>query len=502
MLPEGEGWTRLDPKSVVAVSSLVALLAIPPLAIMALSGAERMAVLVTAGGWLLIVLGVCITSWVSWHFTRYRITGHRFELRAGRLSRSHKSIPRDRIRSVDLTANPVHRVFGLSVVKIGTGQQAGDSEIKLDAVTTPRAEALRHELLRTPSTADTAAESHTASVPAAETLSSIRPAWFGYGALTVSLAAVVWGAIASAIGSFADVIMNLGLDDAVLGDVVSLPVWISVTAGVLGALLVGALGAVLLSLEMWWGFTLTREQDSMLRVRRGLLTVRSLSLEERRLRGVELVEPMLLRWVGGARLNAVATGLSDQQSGNRQPDRAALMPPAPREEVRRVSGVALGTDPPVPSRTLVRHPFAALRRRLFRATAVGVLVGTALVLAATVTGWLIPLAWALAIAALLIAWAFGLESYWNLGHELLARHLLARSGVGVRRTVALERDGIIGWRVEQTIFQRPAGLVTISATTAAGSGAYAVRDVAATDGLTVAEEAVPNLLTPFLERDG
>jgi putative membrane protein len=42
-------------------------------------------------------------------------------------------------------------------------------------------------------------------------------------------------------------------------------------------------------------------------------------------------------------------------------------------------------------------------------------------------------------------------------------------------------------------------LVTVTATTAAGHGAYHVIDVRTADGLALAEQAVPGLLRPFLQ---
>ncbi|MGH3320476.1 MAG: PH domain-containing protein [Streptosporangiaceae bacterium] len=49
--------------------------------------------------------------------------------------------------------------------------------------------------------------------------------------------------------------------------------------------------------------------------------------------------------------------------------------------------------------------------------------------------------------------------------------------------MALRRDGIIGWRVTQSPFQRRAGIATIAATTAAGSGAYKIRDAGTSEVL-------------------
>jgi len=44
--------------------------------------------------------------------------------------------------------------------------------------------------------------------------------------------------------------------------------------------------------------------------------------------------------------------------------------------------------------------------------------------------------------------------------------------------------------------------MTIGATTAAGAGVYHVTDVGESDGLALADEAVPDLLRPFLVHEG
>ncbi|MEU2148460.1 PH domain-containing protein, partial [Streptomyces globisporus] len=83
---------------------------------------------------------------------------------------------------------------------------------------------------------------------------------------------------------------------------------------------------------------------------------------------------------------------------------------------------------------------------------------------------------------------------------LSGRYLVTRSGTVRRSTAALERAGVIGWTVKQSVFQRRAGLLSVTATTAAGGGAYTAYDTDASEGLTFAAEAVPGLLEPFLER--
>jgi putative membrane protein len=63
-------------------------------------------------------------------------------------------------------------------------------------------------------------------------------------------------------------------------------------------------------------------------------------------------------------------------------------------------------------------------------------------------------------------------------------------------------DGIIGWNLRRSFFQRRAGLATLVATTAAGRQRYAVEDVPLDEAVRVAERALPDLLAQFLVRPG
>ncbi|MEO3927625.1 PH domain-containing protein [Micromonosporaceae bacterium B7E4] len=78
--------------------------------------------------------------------------------------------------------------------------------------------------------------------------------------------------------------------------------------------------------------------------------------------------------------------------------------------------------------------------------------------------------------------------------------MVARRGSIRRSTVHLDRSGIIGWRIRQSLFQRRLGLITLDATTAAGRGHYSIVDADPYEILDVADAAVPGLLRPFLER--
>ena len=194
-----------------------------------------------------------------------------------------------------------------------------------------------------------------------------------------------------------------------------------------------------------------------------------------------MVEPLLLRAGRGAQARALSTGLREGGGG-------AVAPPAPRAEAHRVAAAALHADPVEATQALLRHhPRAALRRRFMRAVPPAVAIAAGAWLVDTSTG----------LAALLLlpaAVALAVDRYRNLGHAVTARHLVTRLGGLRRRTVALQRDGVIGWTFRQSVFQRRAGMVTAEAVTAAGRGGYVVLDVAADDAVALADAVTPGLL--------
>jgi putative membrane protein len=246
----------------------------------------------------------------------------------------------------------------------------------------------------------------------------------------------------------------------------------------------------------FWDFRLTRHPGGTLHVTRGLITTRATTIEERRLHGVEVSEPLLLRSVAGARLIAIATGLRVGRGAER--GGSLLVPPAARAEVERVAGQVLGATQPV-TVGLVAHGPGARRRRYTRALGGWALVVVALAIAdwaIDAPAWL-PVA---ALALLPIAAALAADRYHSLGHAIAEGRLVVRSGSLVRRRCAVAAEGIIGWNVERSFFQRRAGLATLVATTAAGHQHYDVEDVELGEAVRLAEELVPGLATPFLDR--
>jgi putative membrane protein len=425
-----------------------------------------------------LVAAAVVFAWARWRCSAYRLTPDRVELRSGILVRRRRSMPLDRARAVDVAAGPVLRAFGLVTLRIGTGQQRGRGEATLalrpvDRVDADRLRGLLLDRMRS-------AGGPPAS-PADGRIAELDPRWLRYGPL--SLATPVLGLVALAVlGPFP----FDGLHPAA-----------RITLVVVAALLVGALIKLLLYVETWSGFRLDREQGSTLRVRRGALITRSISLEERRLVGVELVEPLGARVFGAARVDAVATGLL--VGGTESTEHRTLLPFAPRRLAERVAAVVLGESRPPTAVPLIGHPVAARNRRLRRAATV-VLVPAAV---ATVAGAATGTTALLLTAGLLLAVggppaaALAVDTWRGLGHAVAGDYLVVRAGSVRRSTVALRRDGVIGWTVRQNLLQRRKGLATVGATTAAGRGVFFAYDVDAAAGVRLALGTTPALVGPF-----
>ncbi|HEY6480606.1 MAG TPA: PH domain-containing protein, partial [Streptosporangiaceae bacterium] len=150
------GWQWLSPRSLVVRPVTDLIRALPVVVGLLFFGSRHGA----ANLWGLAFAGFAIaTSIVRYCTTRYRVTGERVYLRHGLLSQKVLSVPRDRIRSVDLSAHVVYRVLGLRKVHLGTGRndRRDGGSLHLDALRLADAEALRAALLATPPPAAPAA---------------------------------------------------------------------------------------------------------------------------------------------------------------------------------------------------------------------------------------------------------------------------------------------------------------------------------------------------------
>jgi putative membrane protein len=430
-----------------------------------------------AVGVLVLTVGYGIARWFT---TTYRIEPDEVQLRAGVLQRKVLSVPRNRIRSVSTDARLLHRLLGLTVLRLSTGQEAkGDAAFALDAVQAEQVPRLRAILL-----ADSLAVSEEgADAPVGRELARWQPSWLRYSPLSFTGLAM----ILAAFGLVYQVGAGAALSDSQLAQsgidaAERLGVVVSVVIAAVVVLLASVVLSVMRSLLTYGNLVLRRDAD-VLHLEHGLLRAREHTFDMRRLRGGTLREPLLVRLFGGARLDAVMTGVDGAGEAS------LLLPPCPRATAQTVLSELIAR-PDAVTGPLRAHGPAATRRRWTRGLVLpAVLLVMLLALAFTVSVplWVWPVWAVLAVCCALLA----ADRSRSLGHRVGDGWLVARAGSVERRRDCIASPGIIAWTVRQTLFQRRAGVATLIAATAAGVKRYQVLDVPAELAWTIAATASP-----------
>ncbi len=538
LAPPPPGHRRLDPRTLVTrVVTLSALrqywgALLPLLAVLGVNGRLR------SGGLVAVVAVVVVVALagalVEWLRTWYGVQGGRLVVERGLLRRSLTVVPVDRIRGVDVHASALQRVLGIVSVRVdaaATGRR--EDEAVLNAVSVAEGARLRDVLLREAAQAEPAA----VAAPGEPPLGATGPGGTGPGGTgpggtgpggtgpggtgpggtvvtdpaAVAAGAPVGGARPSAAVVLARFDRRWLLYAPLVGGYLLAPVaaigalanyagelrvplplqrWTrdvfgaepgvrAILVGAVAVVLVSVAGAMVTAAVANWGFTLTRRGGTLV-AERGLLSRRQVSLEHDRIRGYALAQPLALRAVGAARLTALVTGLGggeDNESGRR----GQLLPLGPVGVARAVAAAAVVRF----DRPLRRHPPAARRRRLVRATLPW------LVLAAVFGGFGIWPGFAAVLALAVLGVPLALDRYAGLGNAVDEHAVSVRSGSLRRRQVVLLRRGVVGATVRQSWLQRRSGLATLTLATGAGSGGYEAVDIGAADAVRLLRDVDP-----------
>ena len=478
--PVADGWQRLSPRMLLVHPVHEVMRQLPVLiGSLVLGSATGNPLWTVAGVALIVAYGLA-----RWFTTSYRIGAEEVTLRTGVLQRSVLSVPRNRIRSVSTDARLLHRLLGLTVLRVSTGREAtGDTVFALDAVPAGDVPRLRAVLL-----ADSLPPQ-----PSGRVLAAWQPSWLRYSPLTFTGLAM----IAAALG----VISQSGLlrplrDSAVLrageGAAEGLGVWGAVAVGA-GVVLVASVALSVTQSLLTYANLMLRRDGEVLHLSHGLLRVREHTYDMRRLRGGTLREPLLVRLFGGARLDAVMTGVAGAGEASQ------LLPPCPRATAEAVL-VDLIERPDVVTGALTPHGPAAIRRRWVRALALPVVASVGAGIAALTVGigvWVWPVLVLLSAFSVFLA----VDRSRSLGHRVGGGWLVARAGSMQRRRDCVAGPGIVGWTVRQSWPQRRAGVATLVAATAAGTKRYEVLDVPADAAWTIAATTSPWLAATSWARD-
>lgn len=440
---------------------------------------------------IVLALGLVILggAYLEWRVTRYAVVDGGLRYRSGLLARKELDVPASRISALDTTRGILQRIFGVVALQVQTPGGGGKPELVLHAVSLAEAERLRHALGHrgadrapaavggpagggAPATAEAGASSAGASAAAAshrvagaggaqaqfvnpralpeeeaQTVFRLGPrelllagATSPSGALIGAMAALLYGPVADLVGDSTKSTLESGAEDAVNGApvlVVLLVIVALVVFSILGTVLAFA------------GFQVTRD-DRRLRVKRGLLTERTGTVQLDRIHALRIVETPIRQLLGYVSVEAEVAGWAAQDDGVkaiapfvRRADLAELLP-------QLVPGYSW------PQGALEPPPRRAMRRYVVRSAWFPAAVAVGLVVAPL--GW-----WRLLLAAVLLGAgvALGVAKARAAGWRIDDRLLVVRSRGVARQTVVALVDRLQLRGARTSPFQRRANLAAL-----------------------------------------
>ena len=238
---------------------------------------------------LALIAITLIGTFLYWRKFQFRVGSREIRIDSGIFSRTHRSIPFDRVQDVDISQGPVARLLGMASVRFETGGASGGKadEGVLQAVPLERAEALR-ALVR--GRRSEAPHEATIAEPEAQAIFAMDlPRLLTAGLFNFSLA--IFAGLFGLTQTLGDVLGFDPLNDRFWRNLLSgsspLMTFLAahraaaIAAGIGLLLVAGAATGLVRTVLRDFGFRLERT-DTSLRRRRGLLTRTDVSLPIRR----------------------------------------------------------------------------------------------------------------------------------------------------------------------------------------------------------------------------
>jgi len=258
------------------------------------------------GGFL---VGV-VAGWLGWLFTRYVIDDVEIRIERGVLFKSSRRIPFERLQSVDINEPLVARILGLSELTI---EMAGGSEsrTRLRFLTLTESRRLRRLLLaRAHGTEVDEAGEHPPEqrqvlhvVPPDQIILGTLVSLDFIGTVLAAIASIVFGFFTEAGWAFLTVLIPT--------------MW-------------GISQMISSRIFAQWNFTVSRGERG-LRIERGLLSRSSQTIPYDRVQGIAIVEPIVWRRFGWARLQVDVAGYGVVTAEDGGVSTTTLLPIAPKD---------------------------------------------------------------------------------------------------------------------------------------------------------------------------
>lgn len=410
---------------------------------------------------LLLLMGIGVLLY--WRRFEFRVGDHEIRIDSGILSRTHRSIPFDRIQDVDITQGPVARILGLAKVKFETGASAGEEEGVLQAILLERAEQLR-DLVR-------ARRSRPVTVgsEAVEEVNGEAEPIYAMSLKRLLLAGTFNFSLALLAGLFG---LSQTVGDAVGFDPFSRTFWQSVLSaggplrdfilahqaataivGVLTLILVGVFTGIVRTTLTDYGFRLDRTGVG-LRRRRGLFTRTDVTLPVKRAQAALVATGPVRDRLGWRELRLQSLAKDEGGKGAH-----VVAPLARDEEVGRILA-ELEWDP-LPGSI----PWVSVSRAYIWTLAVGMFP---LYFAAAGNLYFKPIVGAIIVVGLLGALATRWLAWTRTGYAVDGERLLVRTGWWRRRIIILPARKVQSVDLRESFVSRLFGISSLQFGVAGG----------------------------------
>jgi len=443
---------------------------------------------------MLVVIAAGAAAWgyASWRATSYDVRGGMFVFRRGIVQKSERSIPIDHIQSVDTVQGVVQRLFRVVEVRIETagggssGRGRDSADAALPALSRSVATALQAELA--------AARPEPVEAEQAEAAGPTLIRRMGFG--DVLLAGATSGQIGIAlplIYGASQYFDNLFSEERIRGLVGSvLPGTFAAVAFILGAvLLLSWLAAIIGTFWAYYGFTLYRDGEN-LRITRGLIERREVTIPISRIQAVRTVEGVLRQPLGLALVRMESAGYGKDAGVS-----MTLFPLLPRKAAAAFLEAVAPEFAAAPE--LRPLPPRSLRRYVFRESwPWTVLIAPAVLVPILADlqppdwySWAAPLGLAAAIG---LSALYGWAQYRSAGWACERDCIVVRTRRLARTTLIAPRRRLQSRSVAQTPFQRRRRLATfrIEVASSGGGASASLVDMDAEEAFAAVQQLAPN----------
>lgn len=296
------------------------------------------------GGTVLALVIIVALFYVSWRFTKYRITDTQVQLRTGVISRKESDARLDRVQAVDIGRPFLPRLFGLSELRFEVAD-GGSSAFRLQFLAAGQAEVLRADILRRAAGAKAATEAGAAGGTAAvgehrehQRLTERASVWAQravadlsgedvYGKLpggTADERELVRVPPGRILGATALRILPWAFLMAIA--VVAAAIWAE-SGVVLGIIIPGGIavaGGFWSELNAGFGFRASWSTDG-LRLKHGLTDTQHRTVPPGRVQAIMIQRPLIWRLFGWVRMEANVAGYGNSEEGKDE-SRSVVLP--------------------------------------------------------------------------------------------------------------------------------------------------------------------------------